>query len=377
MRTFAETYKPVQKSKSTNSVKPCRALSGQSKKTQSSIHSGSSPHFAHDFSPANIRVFPRQKSADTMIVQQLETAGSVHDQDTSAALNGQDVVPEVAPAAPAQSAPGAPQLENLAGAPGGEKQADPAPKEGTVPAKTVTTAGGDGCAKPSDHAGILALMTRAHSPLTINTIAYGFTSWPASAITRPKVAFDWKPSGKKFTGTLKKTTASTGKIEALYLKPGTYKTPKKITARGPAACGKSGKKVDFYSKVDNVISGLAKMGEQEHCNDYERAFDLTHRKWAGIINSVAGTSFGPGSKVQVKAKAAKALKAKGDKGRNFWISESNRLKRLSKKRDVSDHSMKPDGLPKKINATCTRVDGTSVKSTRTKIPGPSSKALIK
>ncbi len=422
MRTFAQRPKATQQTMTAKSTKAGRALSAQSRDVHSilrlqrtignhamqrllqtdaeegenSLHSGSSSHFAQDFSQisvrpasgfsfADVRVHPRREAVDAMSVRPFEATGSVLDQDASAALDGPDVDPEVASEPPLQAAPEVPQGGDPEAGLGGEKEAEPLQEGGERPVATGTPAEGakakegegEGCAKASDHAGILALMTKAKAPKKPKkTLAYGFTFWAASGITYPKVEFDWTKSGKKWTGTVKKTIAGMGKVEALYLKPGTYKIPEQITARGPA-CGKSGKKADFYSKLDKDISALAEKAEQEHCDDYKRAFDLSYGKWAGLINSIAGTTFGPGTREQVMAQAAKELKAKGDKGRKGWIEEAIRLKKLSLKRDLGDHSMKPDGAPVVVNATCTRVDGTSVKGPKTNIPGPSSKTLIK
>lgn len=307
----------------------------------------------------------------------LTTAGSVRDQDARGALGGPDE--DLAEAPDAEPMPEEQEVE-----PGVDREADPRREGDAEPSESETPAGDDAakegenneCTTASDHAGILALRDKAKAPKPKKTIAYGFTFWAAKGITYPTVKIDWTGSGNKTTGTVKKTTAGMGPVEALYLKPGTYKVPQNMTARGPA-CGKSGKKVPFFSKVGADISALAKQAEQEHCDDYKRAFELSYGKWAGTINSIAGTPFGPGSRKNVQGKIQQALKAKGDKGRKGWIKEAIRLKKLSLKRDQGDHSIKPDGAPVAVDAGCTRIDAVSVKGPNTNIPGPSTATLIK
>jgi len=234
------------------------------------------------------------------------------------------------------------------------------------------------CATESDHPGIIALLTKAGRPAPSGTLAYGFTFW-SSRIKRPKLEIDWTKVGAQWTGTVKPTSASMGTVEALYLKKGTHEIPgKKVTANFPQ-CGAGGKKVPFASEVSEEMSHLSRQAEQEHCDDYKRAFDLTYGQWVSNINSLAGTSFGPGTKAEVEKEIDKALKAKGDKGGDGWVAEFRRLAALSLagRDDTRFHSLNPDGQPVSADAGCTKVIGTTVKSATTKVPGPSSDDLIK
>jgi hypothetical protein len=169
-----------------------------------------------------------------------------------------------------------------------------------------------------------------------------------------------------------------GPVEALFLKPDEYEVPgKKVTAKFPQ-CG-SGKTVPFFSLVNDGMSDLARDGEQEHCDDYKRAFELTYEKWASNINSIAGKPFGPGSKADVEKEIDKALAALGDKGGDGWVKELDRLTALSTKGrdDTEFHALKADGDPVTTDPGCTKVVGTTVKSSTTQIPGPSAADLIK
>ncbi|MBE9571505.1 MAG: DUF4157 domain-containing protein, partial [Proteobacteria bacterium] len=238
------------------------------------------------------------------------------------------------------------------------------------------------CAIPSDHDGIIALLGKAKEKKPKGNLAYGFTFWaPKSVATFPELKIDWKKSGAKWIGAVQKTTTAMGAIEALYLKKNEtdgYKIPgKKVTAKFPQ-CGAAGKKVPFFSLVSKDMSLLSRDAEQEHCDDYKRAFELTLGKWSDIINSTVGTPFGPGSKGQVEKSINITLKAKGHKGQNGWIKELNHLTPLSLKRDTEGwHSLKPDGAPVTADATCSKLVGHTIKTTDTKIPGPTSKELIK
>ena len=139
-----------------------------------------------------------------------------------------------------------------------------------------------------------------------------------------------------------------------------------------------GKKVPLFSEVSEEMSLLARRAEQEHCDDYKRAFDLTYVKWAENINALTNTSFGSGSKADVRKQIDKALKDRGDKGKG-WIAEINRLATLSQTgRDASAfHRLDPAGANWTLDAACTRQDATTTRSASTQVPGPTTEELIK
>jgi hypothetical protein len=231
----------------------------------------------------------------------------------------------------------------------------------------------------SNHSDILKLLLKFKQPEPVGTLMYGYTAWsPKKSATFPKLDIGWTASGKKWVGKVKPTKAAMGKMTILHLKAGTYKIhKKKITARFPQ-CGPKGKKVPFFSKVDDDMSTLAESAEKEHCKDYQRVFELTLKKWADIINSITGKTFGPDTKTKVKKQIHDNLKKKGNKTRDQWIKELNRLNKLSLIRDTLGwHSLKPDGKPITCPPDCSKLTGITVKSSLTKIPGKSSKDLIK
>ncbi len=222
-------------------------------------------------------------------------------------------------------------------------------------------------------------MASVGKPGPKGTLAYGYTAWRASEVTTfPRAEIDWTKSGKKWTGEVRSTTTAMGQVKARYLKPDTYEVPgRKVTARGPK-CGAEGNQVSFYSIVTQEFSDLAKKAEQEHIDDYRQAFDLTLKKWADIINSVAGKTFGPSTKKGVESLIRKELKKKGNKTRNQWVKKLDRLTGMSWMRDVSGwHKLNPDGHPVQVAPDCSKVVGHTARNPLTRIPGPLSKDFIR
>lgn len=211
-------------------------------------------------------------------------------------------------------------------------------------------------------------------------LKYGETNWrPKTSATFPKLEIDWSGSGKQWTGKVKPTSAAMGAVSMFFLAPGVYQIPGKLVkAQGPQ-CGAQGKMVPFFTIVDSAMSDIAKKAEIEHKNDYERAFDLTLKKWAGIINTVAasGQTFGPDEKPKVEAAINAQLTQNGNKTRSQWVAELNRLNALSMQRDVNKwHALKSDGAPVTVEPDCSKVTGTTVLAATTQVPGPSSATLI-
>ncbi len=219
------------------------------------------------------------------------------------------------------------------------------------------------------HNAVVGLRKRYGLGAPHRTLVYGFTAWsPKRSATFPKLNITWKKVGRKWTGIVKPTKAAMGTVEALYVRPGTYLIP------GVTRLAPNGKKVPVYSQVDKTMSQLARTAEQEHCDDYQRAFDLSLEKYANLINAIAGKTLGPDSRSAIKRSILKKI---GGKTLRQWVKELNRLTRLSLKRDISDHRLKPDGNPRTCPNNCTKLVYTTVKSPTTKIPGPSSRDLIK
>jgi hypothetical protein len=236
------------------------------------------------------------------------------------------------------------------------------------------------CATASDHAGIIALRAKDGLPPPKGTLVYGFTLWqPKTSATKPKLEIDWTKAGNSWTGTVKPTTTAMGTIEALFLEEGDHQVPGKTVQAKFPQCGAGGKSVPFVSHLSKDLSLLSQQAEQEHCNDYRRAFNLTYQKWADNINSLTGRTFGPGTKDQVKTQIDTALRSTGDKGRNGWVAELDRLNALSTsaRDDTGRHSLKPDGAPVTADAACSVLKGITVKSARTEVPGPASEDIVK
>lgn len=225
------------------------------------------------------------------------------------------------------------------------------------------------------HNQVVRLITSYGLAAPYRTLAYGYTAWsPRRSATFPNVHIQWKRAGKQWRGIVKRTTAAMGVMKALYVKPGTYRIPGATGMARYPQCGPRGKRVPLYSKVNAGISRLAKTAEQEHCNDYQRAFNLSLRRCANLINAIAGRSFGPATRNAVERMVLRRI---GGKTPRLWVRELNRLTRLSLQRDLAAHRLTPDGNPKTCPTDCSRLTYTTVKSPTTKIPGVPSQRLIK
>lgn len=211
-------------------------------------------------------------------------------------------------------------------------------------------------------------------------LKYGETNWsPKASATFPKLEIDWSGSGNKWTGKVKQTTAAMGPVGMTFLAPGDYKIPGKLVKANYPQCGPQGKRVPFYTTVDAAMSNLARLAEEEHKSDYKRAFDLTLKRWADIINAVAtsGRSFGPDAKPKVEREINMLLNQNGNKTRAQWTAELNRLTALSKQRDRNGwHLLKSDGPPIVVAPDCSKITGTTVPAATTQVPGPASATLI-
>ncbi len=225
-----------------------------------------------------------------------------------------------------------------------------------------------------------ALSSRSASAFAAGQLKYGETSWsPRTSATFPKLEIDWSGSGAKWTGKVKPTTAAMGPVSMTFLAPGDYKIPGKLVKANYPQCGPQGKRVPFYTTVDAAMSNLARLAEEEHKSDYQRAFDLTLKRWADIINAVAasGRSFGPDTKPKVERAINTLLTQNGNKTRAQWIAELNRLTALSKQRDRNGwHLLQSDGPPIVAAPDCSKLTGTTIPAATTQVPGPPSATLI-
>ena len=233
-----------------------------------------------------------------------------------------------------------------------------------------------GLASPTaaTHTQVVRLRTSYGLAAPYRTLAYGYTAWsPRRSATFPNVHIQWTRAGKQWRGIVRRTTAAMGVVRALYVKPGTYRIPGATGLARYPQCGPRGRRVPLYSKVNAGISRLARTAEQEHCNDYQRAFNLSLRRCANFINAIAGRRFGPATRNAVEQMVLMSI---GGRTPRQWVRELNRLTRLSLQRDVAAHRLTPDGNPKTCPAGCSRLTFTTVKSPTTNIPGVPSQRLI-
>ncbi len=212
-------------------------------------------------------------------------------------------------------------------------------------------------------------------------VKYGETRWEASKATFPRIEYEWTPAeNNQVTGKVKQTTSKMGPVSKWSLPAGEYVVPGALVTANFPQCGQGGKKVPFSTMISAEMAGIAAQAEQEHENDYTRSYTLTLVKWAGIINSVAAQTFGPGPKDKVKQEIDAALTAAGSKSRDQWVAEINRLNALSLQRDMppgaSAHTLKSDGEPITCPENCSKIVATTVRAPSTNVPGVSSESLI-
>jgi hypothetical protein len=293
------------------------------------------PPIGHDFS--RISVFPQNKEASTASIFEDEKVKPEDAEDAIGALGFSGIV-------------------------------------SSIRALTHTGASSKRFPTAATHKAIVSLRNQ-NGLATHRALAYGYTAWsPRRNATFPTVNITWQKAGTRWTGVVRRTNAAMGAMKALYLKPDTYLIPGATTVARYPQCGPSGKRVPMHSKVNIMMSLLAQTAEQEHCDDYKRAFNLSLKKCANLINAIAGRRFGPGTRRAIELMILRRI---GGKTPRQWVQELNRLIRLSLNRDIQDHRLKTDGNPKTCPDNCSKLVYTTVKSPTTKIPGPSSQNLIK
>jgi hypothetical protein len=207
-------------------------------------------------------------------------------------------------------------------------------------------------------------------------LKYGETAWSArTSATFPSLVIKWTRSGKDWTAEVQPTSATMGPVQMTFLPPGTHRVPGKLVQANDPQCGPKGKRVPFYTEVSAAMSNLARLAEEEHRSDYQRAYDLTLKKCADQINAIAGQSFGPGTKGKVEQEIVKQI---GGKKPSQWVTkELNRLKALSEQRDTRGwHRLISDGQPVTCPPDCSKVVGTTIVASTTQVPGPPSSQLI-
>jgi len=135
--------------------------------------------------------------------------------------------------------------------------------------------------------------TRASSPITIkssgiqtNQIPLGFTKIDTSSnpVCIDSNTLKCTPSGKQLSCTVNKVVPSLT-ITSKFAQVQSYNSGQKYT---PSKCKTS---VPVFLMVTKNVSKLAKIGEQEHCDDLTRAYNMTVKPCAAAVNKLAGQNF--------------------------------------------------------------------------------------
>ena len=108
-------------------------------------------------------------------------------------------------------------------------------------------------------------------------------------------------------------------------------------------------------------------------SEVELSFDPPKRDWA------VGWDFGPGTQAKVQEQIEAAINAQGNKTRDQWETEMNRLNALSLQRDrppgASAPTLKSDGEPVSCPEDCFKMVGTTMRAPWMRLPGDSSETL--
>lgn len=197
----------------------------------------------------------------------------------------------------------------------------------------------------------------------------GLTNWPAG-YKAPDFKFNSTASGGAWTSRPSiKTAAFEGASDSIFTAAGKHKT-------GDKEGGK-----DVFWNFSAAISDNVKLGEQEHCDDFTEAYNISLKEADTLLNAhIAGKAFGPkptkaGAEALVLAEITAKLTHLGlgnDKTR--WAGIYSTLFNKTLVRDTSgDHTMSLGArtVDAAGNVTYEVIKGSS------RIPGSKSTDIIK
>lgn len=169
--------------------------------------------------------------------------------------------------------------------------------------------------------------------------AFGVTTVDSNHVTFPDVVLKG--------GVLQKTTAGM-QVSSFYLQAQTFKDKGVVILQDDAG-GENNYcmhgKYERYWEITQRGADKVKEGEQEHCNDFMMAFDLTLAKYRDAVNSTAGKKFA--SDAAAKAYLQKQTKVHPDKWQStFWC-----LAGKTRDRDKMNWHL-PKNINPRINKTC-------------------------
>jgi hypothetical protein len=155
--------------------------------------------------------------------------------------------------------------------------------------------------------------------------SFGKTTLNRGDVTNPEVVLT--------NGVLQKTTAGMP-VSSFYLLPQTFKDKGSVIIQDGGAgeehhfCPKG--TYDKYWQITQSGSDKIKEGEQEHCNDFTLAFNLSLAKFRDAVNAAAGQKFA--SDALAKASLEKQTGVHPDQWNNyFWCLASKTKERDSQK----------------------------------------------
>ncbi len=207
--------------------------------------------------------------------------------EREAASTAQSVLAE-GPATVTPERAGPPALRRQNGTPSPTPTAPPVqqpPAGGTpaTPGQTGGTGGGGGATATCQPQGLDRAAFLATAGATTND--FGLTSLDTSAVTYPTVTTNpAKPSGV----TVAPTSAALPTIPSVFTKAGIFtEGDMNVIGGGQGSCN-PGK---YPLKWIISPQGAQKIGEgeQEHCNDFQYAFDISLKQYADAVNALASS----------------------------------------------------------------------------------------
>lgn len=143
---------------------------------------------------------------------------------------------------------------------------------------------------------------------------FGLTSLDPNAVTYPEFITEKTTGGVR----IKPTVASLPSIPSVFTGSGSFlEGERTVTKQGPLDCDT--KKYPIrWTITDQGATKIAE-GEQEHCADFQHAFDISLKRYAEAINVLAATSTVFINDADAKAKVVKAVGASPENWRSIFI----------------------------------------------------------
>jgi hypothetical protein len=147
-----------------------------------------------------------------------------------------------------------------------------------------------------------------------STDDFGLTSLDPNAVTYPEFITEKTIGGVR----IKPTMASLPTIPSVFTGSGNFfEGERTVTKQNPSDCDT--KKYPIRWTISDQGAAKIAEGEQEHCGDFQHAFDISLKRYAEAINALAATSKVFINDADAKAKVVKAVGASPENWRSIFI----------------------------------------------------------